>query len=147
VAEFLHLCRGARKKDVVATATALTARSIADAVRKFVVNKNPTLRLRSGQASPGTREKWRTQRRFDFQEIILSGGGARNGTLVGMIAEQLAPMGIVMRFSDEFGLPSGAKEAVAFALLAYETWNRRPSNVPSATGASRPVVLGKISYA
>jgi anhydro-N-acetylmuramic acid kinase len=147
VAEFLRSCRGARKQDVVATATALTARSIADAVRKFVVNKNPALRLLSGQAFARTREKWSTQHRSAFQEIILSGGGARNGTLVGMLAGQLAPLGIVLRFSDEFGLPSAAKEAVAFAVLAYETWNHRPSNVPSATGASRPVVLGKISYA
>jgi anhydro-N-acetylmuramic acid kinase len=146
-AEFLRSCRGARKQDVVATATALTARSIADAMREFVVNKNPTLRLRSGRASARTGEKWGTQHRSTFQEIILSGGGARNGTLVGMLAEQLAPLGIVLRFSDEFGLPSAAKEAVAFAVLAYETWNHRPSNVPSATGASRPVVLGKISYA
>lgn len=139
VAEFLRSCRGAWKQDVVATATGLTARSIADAVRKFAFNKIPT--------SAKTGEKWGTQRRLDFHEIILSGGGARNATLVGMIAEQLAPLGIVVRFSDEFGLPSEAKEAVAFAVLAYETWNRRPSNVPSATGASRPTILGKISYA
>ena len=55
-------------------------------------------------------------------------------------------LGLHIRSSDEFGLPSEAKEAVAFALLAYQTWNRRPSNVPSATGAKRPAMLGKISY-
>jgi anhydro-N-acetylmuramic acid kinase len=82
-----------------------------------------------------------------FREMVLSGGGARNSTLVAMLAETLAPLGIQLRFSDEFGLPSEAKEAMAFAVLAYETWNRRPSNVPSATGAKRAAVLGKISYA
>lgn len=64
-----------------------------------------------------------------------------------MLRESLAPSGIVARFSDEFGLPSEAKEAIAFAVLAYETWHRRPSNIPSATGAKRPAILGKISYA
>ena len=79
--------------------------------------------------------------------MILSGGGAKNATLVAMLTERLSRLGIRVRFSDEFGLPSEAKEAVAFAVLAYETWNRRPSNVPSATGAARAAVLGKISYA
>jgi anhydro-N-acetylmuramic acid kinase len=85
--------------------------------------------------------------RNSFRELILSGGGARNATLVGVLAETLAPLGVCVRFSDEFGLPSEAKEAVAFAVLGYETWNRRPSNIPSATGAKRAAVLGKISYA
>jgi anhydro-N-acetylmuramic acid kinase len=147
VAEFLRSCRGARKQDVVATATALTAHSIGSAIKSFVIGKFPTLRLRAGQSSRKRNEKWGTQDRLRFQELILSGGGARNATLVGMLAELLAPMGILVRFSDEFGLPSGAKEAVAFAVLAYETWNRRASNVPSATGARRAAVLGKISYA
>lgn len=138
VTEFLRSCRGAKKQDVVATATALTARSIGDAVRRFFVQ---------GPTSPKIGEKSGTQHRSSFSEIILSGGGARNLTLVGMIAEQLGPLGIVVRFSDEFGLPSEAKEAVAFAMLAYETWNRRPSNMPAATGATKPAILGKISYA
>jgi anhydro-N-acetylmuramic acid kinase len=144
VAEFLRSCRGARKQDVVATATALTARSIADAVKRFAL-KIPTSRK--------TGEKWGTQSSRRplthpvFGEMIISGGGAKNSTLVAMIAERVAPLGIVVRFSDEFGLPSEAKEAVAFAVLAYETWNRRRSNVPSATGAKRAAVLGKISYA
>jgi anhydro-N-acetylmuramic acid kinase len=128
VREFLRACGSSRKEDVVATATALTARSIADAVQRFVTKQ-------SGPARTG------------FRELILSGGGARNATLVAMLTDNLAPLEIQLRFSDEFGLPSEAKEAVAFAVLAYETWNRRPSNVPSATGAKRAAVLGKISYA
>lgn len=127
VSELLRLCRPARKQDVVATATALTARSIADAVTRFVITKF---------GSPNS-----------FRELVVSGGGAKNPTLIAMLAEELAPTGIVLRFSDEFGLPSEAKEAVAFALLAYETWHRRPSNVPSATGAKRPAILGKVTYA
>lgn len=127
VRDFLRQCAGFRKEDVVATATALTARSIGEAVRRFIIQK------------PGSKNA--------FGEMILSGGGARNATLVTMLAEDLAPLGILLRFSDEFGVPSQAKEAVAFAVLAYETWKRRPSNVPSATGAKRAAVLGKISYA
>ncbi|MGD1077362.1 MAG: anhydro-N-acetylmuramic acid kinase [Candidatus Sulfotelmatobacter sp.] len=126
VRDFLRRCGGFRKEDVVATATALTARSIGEAVRRFVIQK-------SGSNN-------------SFREMILSGGGAWNATLVAMLAKILAQLGIQLRFSDEFGLPSEAKEAVAFAVLAYETWNGRPSNVPSATGANRAAVLGKISY-
>ena len=125
VAAFLHACKGARKQDIVASATALTAYSIANAIERFVIPN-------SGSS---------------FRELIVSGGGAKNSTLVSMLAEGLAPQGIVLRFSDEFGLPSEAKEAVAFAVLAYETWNRRASNVPSATGAKHPAILGKMSYA
>jgi anhydro-N-acetylmuramic acid kinase len=128
VREFLQICGRARKQDIVATATALTARSIADAVRRFVV-----------KSFPGGRKRL-------YTEMILSGGGAKNPTLVTMLSNELASVGIKIRFSDEFGLPSEAKEAVAFAMLAYETWHRRPSNVPSATGAKRAAVLGKISY-
>jgi anhydro-N-acetylmuramic acid kinase len=127
VREFLRQCGRARKEDVVTTATALTARSIADALQRFVVPK-----LRSSAK---------------FREMILSGGGARNATLVAMLAEALAPLEVTLRFSDEFGVPSEAKEAVAFAVLAHETWNQRASSLPSATGAKRAAVLGKISYA
>lgn len=145
VAEFLRLCRGARKQDVVATATALTARSIAEAIKRYVTTGNFKVKIPTQSHKP--RRGWGTRKSPAFREIILSGGGARNATLVGMLGELLAPLGIVLRFSDEFGLPSEAKEAVAFAVLAYETWNRRASNVPSATGAKRGAVLGKISYA
>jgi anhydro-N-acetylmuramic acid kinase len=122
--EFLRRCGRADKRDVVATATALTARSIADAVRRFVFRK-----------------------RGRYSEMIVSGGGANNPTLMAMLRNEIAPLGIALRFSDEFGVPTEAKEAVAFAVVAYETWHRRPSNVPSATGAKRPAILGKISYA
>ena len=129
VREFLHACGRHHKEDVVATATALTARSIADAVGRYVV---------TGFTADKKTSAW---------EMILSGGGVKNKILVRMLAENLTPLGVRLRFSDELGLPSQAKEAVAFAVLAYETWNHRPSNVPSATGAKRPAVLGKISYA
>jgi anhydro-N-acetylmuramic acid kinase len=122
--QFAKRCGRASKPDVVATATALTVRSIADALRRFVL-------------SPSGR----------FREFVVSGGGANNPTLVAMLANELRPLHLTIRASDEFGLPAEAKEAAAFALLAYQTWNRRPSNIPSATGAKRPAILGKISYA
>jgi anhydro-N-acetylmuramic acid kinase len=125
---FLQSCKGCRKQDVVATATALTAKSIADAMRRFVLKSSNSARKPA------------------FHEMILSGGGAKNSTLVAMLNSELTPLGLRLRFSDEFGLPSAAKEAVAFAVLAHETWRRRASNVPSATGAKRAAVLGKISY-
>jgi anhydro-N-acetylmuramic acid kinase len=124
VNRFLRHCQGAQRRDILATATDLTARSIADSVRRFVVRG-----------------------RKSYREMIVSGGGAKNSTLMAMLRDELRPLGLGLRFSDEFGIPAEAKEAVAFALLAYETWNRRPSNVPSATGAKRPSILGKISYA
>jgi anhydro-N-acetylmuramic acid kinase len=138
--EFLHACRPLRaaksagkaspqpalgaveKRDVIATATALTARSVAIAIERFVLPKG------------------------NFSELIISGGGARNPTLVAWLTKEARPMGLNLRSSGEFGIPSSAKEAVAFAVMAYESWNRRPSNVPSATGAERAVVLGKISF-
>jgi anhydro-N-acetylmuramic acid kinase len=125
VAEFLRACGNAPRHDVIATAAALTARSIADAVERFVLGKA----------------------RNKFHEIVVSGGGAKNATLMKMLSAEFTDLNIRLRLSDEFGLPSQAKEAVAFAVLANETWHRRPSNVPSATGAKRPAVLGKISYA
>ncbi len=122
--EFIRLCGGVDKRDIVATATALTSRSIADALRRFVIPRTHT-----------------------YRDFIVSGGGAKNPILMAMLANELCPMGLQIRSSDEFGLPSEAKEAVAFALLAFQTWNRKPSNLPSATGAKRPAILGKISYA
>jgi anhydro-N-acetylmuramic acid kinase len=127
-AHFIDLCPGAKSNDMVATATFLTAQSIADAVEHFAL---PCF----------------TAKKSSSTEIIISGGGAKNPTLIAMLRTALQPLSISVHLSDEFGLPAGAKEAVAFALLAHETWQHRPSNVPSATGAKHPAILGKISYA
>jgi anhydro-N-acetylmuramic acid kinase len=121
---FIRRCGRGDKRDIVATATALTAKSVADALRRFVIHRTGT-----------------------YRDFVVSGGGASNPTLMAMLANELRPLGLQIRTSDEFGLPSEAKEAAAFALLAFQTWNRKPSNVPSATGAKRPAILGKISYA
>ena len=126
VREFLQACGRRPKPDIVATATALTAKSIAHAVQRYAA-QNST-------------------HKHHFHEMILSGGGAKNSTLVSMLTSELTSLGLRLRFSDEFGLPSAAKEGVAFAILAHETWHRRASNVPAATGAKRPAILGKISY-
>jgi len=75
-------------------------------------------------------------------EVILSGGGARNPTLVRWLKERVKPA--IVRLSDDFGLPTDAKEAMLFAVLGAETLRGRPGNLPSATGASRPVVLGQV---
>lgn len=110
---------GLRGNDLIATMTALTAHSLAHAYRTFLP-------------------------RFP-DEVILSGGGVRNATLMRWLREQLAPAQV--RTLDELGLPAEAKEAVAFAVLAYETWHGRPGNAPAATGARRPVILGQITPA
>ncbi len=142
VADFLRRCGRARKQDVVATATALTARSIGEAVKKFVLlSSGAKARIHAG--SYGTAKAVPLHR---SSEYVISGGGAKNRTLVNMLRAQLEPLGLALRSSDEFGIPSVAKEAVAFALLAYETWHRRSSNIPAATGARRPAILGKISH-
>jgi len=110
--------RGLGPNDIVATFTALTARSIEQAYRTFL------------PAFP--------------DEVIVSGGGARNDTLMTMLKERLTPA--IVTTSDEYGLGIEAKEAVAFAVLAYETWHKRPGNITAATGAAREVVLGSITY-
>lgn len=122
VREFLKACGRADKYDILATATALTARSIGVAVRTLL-------------------EKDR------YHDLFVSGGGTRNLTLMKMISSEVAEFGIDVLPTDAAGVPSQAKEAVAFAILAYQTWHREPSNVPGATGASREVILGKVSYA
>jgi anhydro-N-acetylmuramic acid kinase len=124
--DFLNKCRrySKRGEDALATATALTAESIARSYGRFarpLMEGNPV-------------------------DYIVSGGGARNGTLMRMLAARLEPMGCTMRTPEEFGLPAEAKEAAAFALLAWQTWHHRPGNVPTATGAARPVILGQVTF-
>jgi anhydro-N-acetylmuramic acid kinase len=124
VQQFIRACGRAKKEDVVATATALTAESITKAIRDLMPSTAP--------------------REGAFQDMIISGGGSRNCTLVKMISELLPELQI--KTSDAYGLPAEAKEAVAFAVLAYQTWHKMPASIPSATGAEYPAVLGKISY-
>jgi anhydro-N-acetylmuramic acid kinase len=126
-AEFLAACRRHSKtpEDAVATATALTSETISRSYARFVRAKM-------------------MGRDVDF---IVSGGGTRNKTMVAMLTALLKPMGCAVMTSERFGMPAEAKEAAAFALLAWHTWHRLPGNVPAATGARRAVVLGQVTYA
>ena len=123
---FISQCKtaGASDTDVVATATALTAASIVDAYKRFV------------QAHVG---------RVKPVEFVAAGGGAKNTTLMRMLRVGLEPLGVKVRLMEELGVAAEAKEAVAFALLAWLTWNGLAGNVPSSTGAKRAAVLGKVT--
>jgi anhydro-N-acetylmuramic acid kinase len=125
-AKFLAACRrhSDQPEDAIRTATAFTAISITDAVRRWVHPKTQNQSI----------------------DCIVSGGGARNRFLLAALAALLKPMNGNVITIDAMGLPSEAKEAAAFALLAYQTWHHHPGNVPSATGASRPAILGQITY-
>jgi len=126
-AKFLASCRrhSRRPEDALATATALTAETIAQSYKAFA---------QRGMKGCGV-------------DYIVSGGGARNATLMAMLAARLEPVGCELAASEEFGLPAEAKEAAAFALLAWQTWHHLPGNVPRATGAARPAILGQVTYA
>ena len=76
-------------------------------------------------------------------EVYVSGGGARNRALLGAIRKALPRCRVAI--TDVLGVPLEAKEAMAFAFLAFESVSGRPGNVPSATGARREVVLGSIT--
>jgi anhydro-N-acetylmuramic acid kinase len=125
--KLLQACRESAnaKEDAIATATALTAESIVRSFRKFVLPK-----LKNNTAV----------------DYIVSGGGAKNKTLMAILRQKLEPLGCNLMQSADAGIPVDAKEAVAFALLAYYTWHKRPANIPSATGAKRAVILGQITY-
>jgi anhydro-N-acetylmuramic acid kinase len=130
VSQFLSLCSDADKHDVIATATALTASSIASGLKQALTGARISIPVANNRA-----------------DYVVSGGGVANPTLMRMISSQVEPLGFRVLTSDVLGMPSQAKEAAAFALLAYQTWNRRAGNVPTATGAKKPAILGKISYA
>ena len=104
---------------ISATAASLTASTIALGIRRHVMP------------------------RMQVHDVIVSGGGVHNPVVLALLREQLPE--VAMLRSSDFGIDVDAKEAIAFAVLAHETWNGRPSNLPSATGASRSVILGKIS--
>jgi len=112
---------GASPDDLIRAATIFTALSVVDALERFVL--------------PRTK----------IDQLIVSGGGAHNPLIMAQLAAALAPIEVMP--SSALGVDVDAKEAYAFALLAYETWHRRNGNLPSATGARRGAVLGKISYA
>lgn len=110
--------RGARFEDLLRTATELTARTIADAVERFIL---PVAKI---------------------QRLIVSGGGAHNRLLMSRLKELLPQLRVDL--SDRHGLPVDAKEAIAFAVLADRTLHRLPGNLPAVTGARKPLVLGKL---
>ncbi len=122
VGRFLQRCGDADGHDVLATATALTARSIGGAIRGLA-------------------------KKDKYYDLFVSGGGTRNRTLMAMLRSEVEGIGIEVATTDAAGVPSQAKEAIAFALLAYQSWQGEPSNIPGATGAGREVILGKLSYA
>ncbi len=130
VDRFVSACeqQGARKQDVIATATAFTTATILDAYRRFCW---PHL----GQRAPLARAT----------ELFVAGGGARNATLMQALTAEFAKLGVKVSTTEQAGFPVEAKEAAAFALLGWLTWHGLPGNVPSATGANRAVVLGKVT--
>jgi anhydro-N-acetylmuramic acid kinase len=111
----------AKPNDLIRTATIFSALSVVDSLHRFVLPKTKVAQL------------------------IVSGGGADNPLFMAQLSSALKNIEILR--SSTFGIPENAKEAYAFALLAYETIHRRPSNLISATGARQPAILGKISYA
>ncbi len=128
----LTLCNRAkaRKQDVIATTTALTAATILDSSRRIVW---PHL----VQHAPLARAT----------DLIVAGGGAKNHALMRMLTTGFSQLGVKVSTTTASGMPVEAKEAAAFALLGWLTWNHLPGNIPSATGASHPAVLGKITIA
>lgn len=110
---------GIKDLDILATVTAFTARTIADSYKQWVLSKH------------------------QLSEIILSGGGSHNSTLIKFLRQYLEPT-IQIHSINKFGISPNAKEALAFAILANEAISGNPNNIPSATGAREAVIMGKI---
>ncbi|MEM7042647.1 MAG: anhydro-N-acetylmuramic acid kinase, partial [Pseudomonadota bacterium] len=113
------LKREADVSGLMATLAAFTVFGITDAYRRFVAPTTPVT------------------------QVIVSGGGSRNPALMAGLKEGFG--NIAVGASDSFGLPVDAKEAIAFAILASDRVDRRPTSLPSVTGASREALLGKIT--
>jgi anhydro-N-acetylmuramic acid kinase len=114
---------GAKPNDLIRLATWFTMVNVRMALELFVLPKTKV------------------------HQLIVSGGGANNPLIYSILSEYYQRNDIDVIKSSDFGIPVDAKEAFAFALLAYETFHQRPANLPSATGARGPAILGKISYA
>jgi anhydro-N-acetylmuramic acid kinase len=169
VRQFLQRCGQANKHDVLATATALTAYSIAEAIYHLAYDylgpdgrpwMSTSERRRIIEANAPSNSEMdfsdrpklslrglRRANRPEYDELFVSGGGTRNRTLMAMIRDEVGFLDIRVSTTDAAGVPSQAKEAIAFAVLAYQSWHGECSNLPGATGASREVILGKVSYA
>jgi anhydro-N-acetylmuramic acid kinase len=133
-AEFVHRLKqsGLPMRDLIATATALTARSIALAVRDYGTGATDLGHIKMSPI------------KMSSVDLIVSGGGVHNPRIMGMLAGYLP--GVAISTSTDHGIGADAKEAIAFAVLAHETWRRRPSNLPSATGARHAAILGSITH-
>ncbi len=118
IEEILKRARGKRAEDVVHTVALLTPLAVFDAYARFVRRRSPV------------------------DEIIVSGGGARNFFFLESLRELFG--GIALGTADAYGISGDAKEAICFAILANETMAGHPSNLPRVTGARRPVVLGAV---
>ncbi len=110
--------RGLSEHDLLASATALSAYSVYQAYARFLREEQPV------------------------DVLVASGGGTHNHTLMRLLKQVFSP--IPVRTVQDYGLDPDAKEALCFAVLAHETLNGVPTNLPSVTGASRPTLLGKV---
>lgn len=130
VNRFQSVCaaKGMSAEDQVATATELTVASILDAYGRFCWTHMGTRAPLAGAT-----------------ELIVAGGGVKNTFLLRRLRENLGPLGVEVLTAEQLGMASQAKEAIAFALLAWLSWHGMAGNVPSATGATRGVVLGKVT--